>query len=282
MSTDDDTKLFPKSMRHRQILDAAEENPDASVDELASMVPSATTELVERVFEQYGDPANEDTETATANEMSSPTDSPTDNDDDGTGETDDVNPGDETDTEDEGYPAPDDLSEKQRKVLAHVAADPDATQQEIGERLGVSSPTVSNRVNSIEGFEWSNRAALVDDVFDEPPDVSSTANAENADTSSASESTESTESSESTGSTESSELTEPSETVPNETMTELETSIERLERRVAELEAGSDRDTTGNSAFDDPELVHKVVHACMESDAISESEELRILKGLLE
>jgi len=48
-----------KSVRHKHILDTAAEHPDASMEELASMVPSATTDLVERVLDKYGDPAED-------------------------------------------------------------------------------------------------------------------------------------------------------------------------------------------------------------------------------
>lgn len=47
-------------MRYKQILGAAADNPDASVEELGSMVPSATADFVERVLEEHGDPAAED------------------------------------------------------------------------------------------------------------------------------------------------------------------------------------------------------------------------------
>ena len=60
MSTNDDSRSLPKSMRHKQVLDVAEDNPDASIKELASQVPSATVELVERVLEKHGDPASDD------------------------------------------------------------------------------------------------------------------------------------------------------------------------------------------------------------------------------
>jgi hypothetical protein len=64
---------------------------------------------------------------------------------------------------------------------------------------------------------------------------------------------------------------------------DIETELMRLEERIAELEATLTDETDETAAFSDPELVHKVViHACMESDSISEAEELRILQSLLE
>lgn len=44
-----------------QILDLVREHPDASLDEITDEIPSATADLVERILEQYGDSAAEDT-----------------------------------------------------------------------------------------------------------------------------------------------------------------------------------------------------------------------------
>jgi transcriptional regulator with XRE-family HTH domain len=44
-------------MVHKKILEAAAENPDATMDELADGVVGASTDLVERVLDEYGDPA---------------------------------------------------------------------------------------------------------------------------------------------------------------------------------------------------------------------------------
>ena len=49
-----------ESMRQQRVLDVAAERPDAPMAEIADEIPSATVELVERVFEQYGDPAETD------------------------------------------------------------------------------------------------------------------------------------------------------------------------------------------------------------------------------
>lgn len=50
----------PRAVIHKRILDAAESDPDASMDELAAEVPGASTTLVEKVLEEYGDPAEGD------------------------------------------------------------------------------------------------------------------------------------------------------------------------------------------------------------------------------
>jgi DNA-binding Lrp family transcriptional regulator len=261
MSADDDARSLPKSMRHKQVLDVAEKNPDASVEELASMVPSATTELVEHVLEEYGDPA---TTTESEEKPASTEENPADSDDssDRTAETIDDTAGTESSEERTSeYPEPEALSEKQREVLAVIAAHPEATQREIGEWLDVSASTVSNRVNSIEKFEWNDRASFVEAVY------------------SGSSSPEKTADSGTTGETVSSETMN---SATPDTTADIETELTRLEERIAELEATLTDETDETAAFSDPELVHKVVHACMKSDSISEAEELRILQSLLE
>lgn len=52
-----------------------------------------------------------------------------------------------------------------------------------------------------------------------------------------------------------------------------------LVERISVLE-GQVRSSAG--PFSDPELTHKIVHACMTSDQITEEEELRILKAIVE
>lgn len=288
MSTDDDGRSFPKSMRQKRILDAAAENPGASVDELASMVPSATTDLIERVFEEHGDPAADDGKPTESDAAAGPGPDASDAATDPPAGTDASDDGAAADTEQPAgsaeagggndaapeagpaYPSAEDLSAKQREVLSVVAADPEATQAEIGDRLNVTQTTVNSRVNSIEGFDWSERESFVDAVFDDPPEPTIGSDADAAD---ATEKTAGT--------------TEESEPDGGETAAEAtpaaESELDRLRERVAALEAGDGRRSDGGgSAFDDPELVHKVVHACMASDRISEAEELRVLKAVLE
>lgn len=187
-------------MRHKRILDAAADNPNASVEELASRIPTATAELVERVLDEHGDPAatDESVDTADAFEDEKPS----------SGGTSDNN----TDTTNDGHIAestqttatePDDgdtpvepndteVTAKQRAVLEYVAMDPSATQREIGDRLGVSAATVSNRVNAIDGFEWSDRNSFVERLFAERSTIRDDG-AEEQDVSSAVKAVDSTE-----------------------------------------------------------------------------------------
>jgi hypothetical protein len=62
----------------------------------------------------------------------------------------------------------------------------------------------------------------------------------------------------------------------------LSTALDRLHRSIAGLERRLENaDCPDASASLDPELVHKVMHACIESDDISSSEEIVILRRLL-
>ncbi|WP_435362710.1 sigma factor-like helix-turn-helix DNA-binding protein [Haloarchaeobius sp. DYHT-AS-18] len=294
--TENDGVSFPKSIRHRQILDVAEENPDASIEELASLVPSATADLVEHVFEEYGDPAAEDdtpTEPAATTAADDQPSAHGDTDDDKameTNETETNDPDEQSPTVDatevndsgketndanspenatpsETEPSLDELSAKQREVLTAVAAQPTATQQEIGDRLDVTGATVSNRVNSIEGFDWSERESFVDAVFDERPSTAVPMTGESTTTE--------------TNQTES-HATDEEATVADAT-TDVESALERIEARLADLEAARGQtETNSHSVFEDPALVHKVIHACMDAETISKDEELQVIKGLLE
>ena len=49
----------PRAVVHKKILDSAEANPNGSITELAETVIGASPDLVERVLDEYGDPATE-------------------------------------------------------------------------------------------------------------------------------------------------------------------------------------------------------------------------------
>lgn len=289
MSTDNQSKSIPRSMRHRQILDVAEANPSASVSEIAAQVPSATSELVEQVFEEHGDPASEsEPSSETDDTMSTPTDPPTQEHDaaseptadtapettvsdeqatdeqtvvDGQNGTDDND--DETETEPE-FPSLEELSEKHQELLETVAAQPAATQADLAAEFDVTRATISRWASEMSGFEWREREAFVDAVFDDDRTIDMTdQSTPDADSAEADQTTASDTDDEGTA-----------------TVTEIETDLTELSERVADLEA-ADGTADSDSVFEDPDLVHKIVHACLDSERISEAEELRILKRLL-
>lgn len=241
----------PRAIIHQNILEAARDDPDASLEELAAQVSGATIDLVERVLEQYGDPM------------------------------DDGNPGDESVLsmgDFDGIPISE-LTETQRETLEVIAANPEATQREIGSMLGISGPSVNRRVSSIPGFEWSNRAAIVEQLFD--PDVGM------------STSMEKFENGNTTGDEKSGEEpTNEQEDPPTldtgarpeltaEMLTEIESRLDQIDARLSKVEERNSEGTPRSSPFTDSTLVHKVVHACLESDRITEEEEVRILDEII-
>ena len=305
----DGSRILPQSMRHKRILDRAADDPDASLEDIAEAVPTATADLVENVLEKYGDPAedlpmpssntettleddnvpsvNEDVTTeetdeppAVNGETPEKADGTSTNEEDSLENSDMVTTSDGSHASDahiasvetKGYAHSDtgtpsgedvfseeppdseilqlsELSDRERETLSAIAEHPEATQQELGEMLGVTAATVSNRVNGIEGIEWTNRRAIITDLpIDEAPMDRET-------------DTDSTRSIDD----------EPA-------LNHLTDRVTELEKRVADRESPSDT-TIG---LDDPELARKVSHACLQSDQISSDEELRLLEIVLQ
>lgn len=144
---------------------------------------------------------------------------------------------------------PSSLSDEQRETLVAIRQQPDATQKEIAETLDVARATVSNRVNGINGFEWDDRFAIASAVLD------GAGSEEGGDR----------------------EVTASGAAALEASVKRLSSRIDDLERRFDEVDGTAEVEGT----LDDPELVHKVMHACLESDGITETEELEILRSVL-
>ena len=274
----------PRAVIHKKILDAAQAKPKASMKTIAGDVSGASVDLVERVFEEYGDPVSNGSPvtTSTAAPPAVPTESPPETDPEPVPEEPDPPSDTELDVDVEAPPeqemAPDaepspepvaasdsevtpdpeptppsvltELTEKQRETLEAIYEHPTATQAELGDRLSVSDATICQRVNSIDGFEWTAREEFVTTMYQNGKMESDT--------------------------TEEVDDTERKPAPEHiERIAELADQIEALERRI---DAANHASTDG---FGDPELVHKIVHACLQSEQISEEEELEILKSLL-
>ncbi len=140
------------------------------------------------------------------------------------------------------------LTEKQRETLVTIDEHPQATQKELGEIVGVSGATICARVNNIEGFDWENRHEFVADVI-EPPQ-----------------------------STEETHTTDTMATNGEEQR--LDSLADRM-RSIEEKLTDSGGEHGGGGVISDPELAHKVMHACLQADTISEDEELQIVQALL-
>lgn len=212
----------PKAHVHRKILDSAASRPEATVEEITDQVDGATTELVERVLEDYGDPGEDDGV-------------PVDDDPSLTNETDRPT-------------SVQDLTEVQRETIRAISEYPDASQRELAELLGVSPATINQRVNAIDGFEWRDREVFARTLLGE-------------------------------ASTKPDGGTVGSEPIGDERQpAKVDDTIDQLEYRVQRLE---DRVKKEDSPTIDPDLLHKVAHACMTSDVVSEDEELELLRALL-
>lgn len=219
----------PRAAVHKQILDTAEESPDASMEEIATRVSGTTTDLVERVLKEYGDPAENSDSPGDYHEKSDMSQNSSHQDVDIA----------RTNGKKEQQ-AETKLTEEQRETVRSIAEHPDASQRELGELLGVSASTISHRLSAIEGFEWENRASFVESLSD-----GQVANTE-------------------------------------EYGQDVREMLDLLVRRVDEVEQQLDTlSTQPESVFADPALVHKVLHACLTSEQVTDEEELRILKEVV-
>nr|WP_233739813.1 winged helix-turn-helix domain-containing protein [Halovenus carboxidivorans] len=294
-------------MRHKQVLDTAADHPDASIDEIASKVPSATPELVERVLEEHGDPANdEETESETTpatKEDTTPQESSADSEDASGGETAETDADEASNVKVPAQFDAETLTEKQRAVLELVAADPSATQREIGDRLGISAAAVSNRVNAVPGFDWNDRAAFVKHLPEDALGFEGTATSDDTNatgTTASGTDASADDTGEESGDTETDAQRDDSNEDPS--IAELQTAVDELRRQIetletqienveqqattataahSDVESPTDATESSQSPFDDPELVQKVAHACLSDEAITEDEERQILRVLL-
>lgn len=213
----------PKSIRHKQILDVAKENPNASVEAIAAEIPTVTVDLVEDVLTEYSDSVN--------NQIESPSEG-----------------SDEDSANEDSYPEAAELSETQRETLRAIAENPEATQRDLADILDVSAATVSVRVNQIDGFDWEKRSEFATNVLGS--DVCATEKS----------------------------------TVDVTTGTaDVRSLVDDLADVVSTLEDRENEQRARESSLRDldPHLLHKVIHACMQSQSVNEDEELQILETLL-
>lgn len=233
----------PRAIIHKRILDVAESRPDASVEVIADEIGGATADLVERVLGEYGDPAGETS---------------------GSGEQEPamIENGQATNAEETGTDdGLGDLTEKQRETLRLVHENPDASQADIAEALDVSRATVSRRLSDVPGFEWRDRETLTAELFDDDPgggpDLGEGDDPESEDE----------------------QVDGEDEQAHGEDAAD---ALERFDERLTALEEHLEEAGDGRSITLGPDLGHRVVHACMESDRISEAEELQLLEALLQ
>ena len=266
----------PRAMIHRRILDVAESKPSASMAEIADEIGGASVELVERVLGEYGDPAGDDPEEGMdATEPEAGADGvPRAPGEDGTS----VPAGDEvggpdgrtgadehTTTQEASEPEMEtdqngrsegdhtELSEKQLRALRLIEEHPDASQGELAEEFDVTRATVSRWLNAIPEFEWPRREEHASEILN------------------------------------SGEIGGTDGRADPDRFDEFDRRLDAIERRLDGLGAGDEAATDDETGAGDeaarsgidPELAHKVIHACMNSERVTEDEELRLLKELM-
>ena len=360
--------IVPRAVIHKQILDAAESRPEASMEALAEEVTGATTSIVEHVLEEYGDPAVEFDDDGNDDDADDDVDADdTDADDTesdvGAGDADDTGDGvdgcrdeseeqqsatDDAGSADDCTPAepeideaepgmpdhdsrstngalplePDELTETQLETLREIADDPTATQAELGDTLGVSGATINQRVNAIDGFDWTARAEFVEHLFEnEPTDNGNTERSLTREVTASNESSTHPEPGDQApdGDLEASSTDDrssnsgddstrsgpepiiddldsdpkaaadnspadsaPEDGLPDDSLEDLSEQLAGLSQRLESVESRlSHSSSSADGLAAEPELTHKVIHACLTADHISEEEELRILKAIV-
>lgn len=311
----------PRAIIHKRILDVAREHPNASIERIAGEVSGATPDLVDRVLDDYGDPAEDDGETL-------------------------------GDADSPEFPV-EELTDRQCEILQTIYENPDASQRTLAGYLGITAPTVSRHLNKIPNWDWDRRldfgrivvehaesnghgadeadadGPAADELDADDPDADRTdadrtdtdapdadrtdTDAPDADRTDADESgreeTETDQPEESGGGTDDpdgegthgegtdSEGTDSDEPEPNERTAATDAAgtdpeeasvagidpqtIDRLDERIEGLERRLDGSDDPRLVLEDPELVQRVIHVCMDADAIDEDEELRIIEALL-
>ena len=154
----------PRAIIHKQILDVAENEPTASITEIAAQVSGASIGLVERVLEEYGDP------------------SPVDATEDHSATGDDKHANSEHTTANEVRGSPfytetvSSLTTKQLRTLREIYKNPTATQSDLANIFEVDRTSISHRLNNIEKFNWQRRTEFVKALFGNDPGTATSTN----------------------------------------------------------------------------------------------------------
>lgn len=165
MSSHNRTPPEPRAVIHKKILDAARSHPDASVEELASIVQSASIDLVSRVLDEYGDPK----------ENNQPTDATESKTEHSSSMSHKTSNGTSSKVETNQRAQLEELTQKQLEVLHGIRKQPDASQRDLADGFDVGQSTINNRLNNIDGFTWEDREEFVESLFgtetDAPPEA---------------------------------------------------------------------------------------------------------------
>lgn len=203
-------------------------------------------------------------------------------------------------------PEPDELTDKQWEALKAIHTNPDATQAELAESIGVSPATVCNRVNAVPGFQWRFREQFVKELLDRQ--IEDATPLESSDTERIDSATEWTGTAVD-GSTEKSTMTDTDVGASEDREAngaalgdvrgdELANTVEELSKQVTaaldrindmeatlmSMEKRNDVGTRGSEnglLVEDPKLIQKLVSVTFQSDEFSDEEELKLIKDLV-
>jgi hypothetical protein len=187
MSAEPDPPNTPRAVVHKQVLDAAKRQPDASLEALADQVSGASVELVEKTLAEYGDPAGQpgadeppggDGHAADGDAPSAEDAGPAADDlnsSGASGATQGANVADRASGDERALgddrarrargdgresgdaDGPPEIPERTRETLRLVCADPGASQADLADRMDVAKSTINKWLHALEGFEWERR-----------------------------------------------------------------------------------------------------------------------------
>ncbi|PSQ57215.1 MAG: hypothetical protein BRD23_08805 [Halobacteriales archaeon SW_9_67_25] len=157
---------------------------------------------------------------------------------------------------------PSSVTDRQRETLRFVH-----------DHLGVSRATVSRRLNDVPGFEWTDREAFTSRVFGEDSGVGGDSETSEGHAGSP----DGDDSDRGTVAGNGGPVA-----VSDDGGDEISSAEGATSGEEPAIDALGGAAAGGRSIRIPPELAHKVLHACMHSDRITEDEELRLIAALLE
>jgi len=300
----------PRAMIHKKVLEVARSDPDASLESIADEVGGASAAFVERVLEEYGDPAAESSDQRADGKGSSQSSSevgavsaPSQN-------------GSSTGTEQQRETDPTHSDTDEQNQMAHVNQKENASKSSEGGSSTTEisddseSPTAPESVNNTHVAGGSSADSQITDASDLesatiPSELSDkqletlrsvrqdpTATQEEiADKLGVTRATISKRLNNISGFNwktrrrfvdklfDDDQLADSKSRVADNNS---QSQIMELESRIDELEAQLEKASASDSGSPlDPDLTRKVVHSCMHADYLSEDEEFELLRKLL-
>lgn len=144
-----------------------------------------------------------------------------------------------------------DLTDAQLEILEMIRKNPDATQKEFAEKLGITPAAVGSRVRQISGMNWMNRREFINQFFDDG---------------------------------EGTDRDERGESGSGEQLNGLADRVNRVEEQLQTLaeRVGDVEELQEHTGVSDPDLIRKLVLTLTNSDRFSEDEADQLLERLLQ